>query len=234
MSIKKEIVKPNLIVHRERQRIEVRDKQLFDKEIKAFEAMGLELLNVSTLDEYCFWIMPENPKLLKWDLLRYVSVNPGLPYYSFYKSGGSPEGVVERDYGDILIVHSLPGVYWSEAESRGFLQGKPNVSFASGQVVFTGDALSGMNSMSVIYDRRVLDKIYTLFPYSDHDVKWEREVRAYEPISLDLALAVVPTERFLLREFNKWGQMTSVCGRGIMADLEKEYKKTGYLDVSWL
>lgn len=57
-----------------------------------------------------------------------------------------------------------------------------------------------------------------------------REIRAYEPINLDLALAHIPTEKFLL-EFNHWGQLTSVCGKRTMADLERHYLTTGVLTI---
>lgn len=95
-------------------------------------------------------------------------------------------------------------------------------------MVFKGDAFDGMNSMTVIFDRQVLEQVYTLLPYSDHEVEWEREIRAYEPISLGLAIGQIPTGKFLL-EFNHWGQLTCVCGNKMMTDLENHYLTTGVI-----
>ena len=218
------------VIESEKFRISTRDAQLLKTELDWITTQsGLSMLSFRSLDEYCRWLSPKDPKTVKWDLLRHHASGEATAYLPIYqKNKGTISKPHHKDYGDRLLAHSLTWEYWLQAKEKGFLPGHPMVCFSSGQVVFKGSAIDGMYSMTVIFDRQALEKVYTLQPYSDHEVEWEREVRAQEPINLGLALGYIPTEKFIL-ELNHWGQLTSVCGKRTMADLERHYLSTGRL-----
>lgn len=217
------------MIESEKTRVSQRDNQLLSLELNwATSQSGLTVpAAVKTLDEYCHWLSPKQTKAVKWDLLRHYATQQNSAYLPEFRANN---GIIcklhNKDYSHRLITHSLPGEYWSQEKQQGFLPAQPKVCLSSGQVVFVGDVSSGMTSMTVIFDRKILEQVYTLLPYSDHEVEWEREIRAHEPISLDLALGCIPTYEFV-QELNHWGQLTCVCARRIMADLEKTYLQTG-------
>lgn len=219
-------------IEREKARIAKRDKEYLSIELDwLITQPGLSIPPCKKLDDYCYWLSPEKPDVVKWDLLRhYASEKNTTPYFPVYQTNkGTIFKPNHRDYNDRLITHTLPVVYWNSVKKEGFLPGHPMVCFASGQVVFTGSAIDGMYSITVIFDRRVLERVYTLLPYTDHETEWEREVRAYEPICLDLALDCIPTSEFI-HELSHWGQLTCVCGKQTMANLEKQFLETGRFD----
>lgn len=225
----KEIESFEAVIESEKSRISGRDRELLAKELKMIGLVRLALPTMGNLDDYFRWLSPKDPKTVKWDFLRHYAVQSDSAYLPVYKKNkGTICKPYNQDYKNRLLTHSLAWEYWNIAKEEGFLAGQPRVSLSSGQVVFKGAVFDGMNSMTVIFDRQVLEQVYTLLPYSDHEVEWEREVRAYEPISLDLAIGWMPTGKFLL-ELNHWGQLTCVCGKKIMADLEKHYLTTGDL-----
>ncbi len=226
----KDVISFTSAIESEKFRISVRDTRLLKTELDWITShSGLRVPSFQSLDEYCRWLSPKKPNVVKWDLLRHNASEEATAYLPIYQENkGTISKPHSMDYSDRLLAHSLTGEYWHQANERGFLPGHPMVCFSSGQVVFKGSAIDGMYSMTIIFDRQILEKVYTLQSYSDHEVEWEREVRAYEPINLDLALDHIPTEKFL-REFNHWGQLTSVCGKQTMADLEKHYLNTGVL-----
>lgn len=218
------------VIENEKFRISARDAQLLRTELNWITTQSsLRVPFFQNLDEYCGWLSPRKPKTVKWDLLRHYTSGETAAYLPIYqKNKGTISKPHHKDYNDRLLAHSLNGKYWQQAKENGFLPGHPMICFSSGQVVFKGSAIDGMYSMTVIFDRQLLEKVYTLQPYSDHEVEWEKEVRAYEPISLDLAVGYIPTEKFLL-ELDHWGQLTCVCGKRTMADLERHYLNTGHL-----
>jgi hypothetical protein len=217
-------------IESEKYRISGRDKEQLANELSLIGQVGLNLPAMGNLDDYFRFISPSDPKTVRWDFLRHYAVSPDSAYLTVYKeNGGTICKHHYQDYEDRLLTHSLSGQYWRQAEEKGYLAGHPQVSFSSGQVVFKGAVYDGLNSMTVIFDRQVLDQVYTLLPYSDHEVELEREIRAYEPISLDLAIGWIPTEKFIL-ELNHWGQLTCVCGKRMMADLESQYLAHGVLN----
>ena len=79
-----------------------------------------------------------------------------------------------------------------------------------------------------IFDRKQLEQVYTLQPYSDLDVEWEREVRAHEMINLQLALGCLPITDFGMN-LDHWGQSTSVLGRKKIVEWETNYLEKGRL-----
>lgn len=218
------------VLESEKGRITERNRKLLALELAWINIQsGLVVPSCQSLDDYCRWLSPRHPKIVKWDLLRHHAIHEDSAYLPVYQENNrticKPH---HKDYQDRLLTHSLAWKYWNHVEKSGFLPGEPRVSLSSGQVVFKGDVFDGINSMTIIFDRQILEQVYTLLPYSDHDVEWEKEIRAHEPISLGLALGWMPTQKFIL-ELNHWGQLTCVCGQDIMADLESDYLKTGTL-----
>ncbi len=227
----KEVKSFTNVLENEKFRIAERDKELLALELSWIaNQSGLTTPSFYSLDEYCHWLSPKHPEIVKWDLLRHYAAQNDAAYLPVFKRNNvTIRKPYHHDYQDRLLTHSLAYEYWLQAEESGFLPGRPQVCFSSGQAVFKGDVFDGFDSMTVIFDRQVLEQVYILQPYSDHDVEWEREIRAHEPISLGLALGWIPTEDFLRSDLNHWGQLTCVCGKKMMADLESDYLKTGIL-----
>jgi len=226
------------VINSEIKRIKQRDGVILETEMDFLRKQEIKVPDFSSLSDYCYWLSPTKVNIVRWDLLRHYSSHlqgdttyPDLSYHSvFTKNGEQPVSKVHKqDFPGHLVTHSIHIKYLSNALDTRFLYHRPQVSLSSGQIVFSGDAISGTFSLAFIFDRRDLEKVYTILPYTDHEVEWEREIRAYEPVSLKLTLGCLPISSIITNDFQHWGQSTCVCGQNTIAQMENNYLKNGKL-----
>jgi hypothetical protein len=191
----------------------------------------------STLQNFCTWLSSNAypPKHILWDIIHHFTAynknkKHKTPYYPDFVARGNRPLIIpyEENWNDRLITHTIGKKYLETATNTGFLQPGPEsrVCFASGQIVSSGGPNDILDKVTFVFDRKILDEVYQLLPYADHDCEWEKEVRAHEPISLKLSIGYFESYD-LFSELVYWDQATTSFGKKTLKNWETEYLKTG-------
>lgn len=136
-------------------------------------------------------------------------------------------------YSDALLTHTTNLHAANEIIELGFLQ-RYRVNFSAGRIVGNQDT----DKIIFIFPREAIENNYLLFPYSEESI--EKEIRSFEPISMDFCLAAVPASPDLFpdvqgkstgrivfgdRTLKRWGAHYLRTGK-LWTDTEKEKIRT--------
>lgn len=150
-----------------------------------------------------------------------------ISYYSMRQRWG--RGTRTRpnhsSYDDELITHTTSVATAKDILLENKLNGGRN-NFSAGRVVASG--MKG-RYVTFVFPRKLIESTYNLQPYAEPMDYNEREMRAYEPISLDFCIGVVPTVTEIFPDFHGHTTGNDLYGDATIKRWGEYFKTTGKL-----
>lgn len=147
-----------------------------------------------------------------------------ISYYSMTKrwGGGARTRPNRIKYFGSLLTHSTSMDAARDIVTRRSL--RPRVNYSVDLIVSPG-----RNAVAFIFDREMLQKTYSLEPYTEPGGGHEREIRSYEENSINFAIGFLPVTEEIFFSKGRYSEGTTAMGRETMKLWSERYRRTGNL-----